>query len=91
MARTYPKVRVQPARALVATGDGQRIIMAGGGSSWQDLTLYLVARPLGIDEAMRVARVYLIDWHHVRSRRSHRMSATATRAFSRGCSAARWE
>jgi transcriptional regulator GlxA family with amidase domain len=39
--------------------------MAGGGSSWQDLTLYLMARLLGIDEAMRVARVYLIDWHHV--------------------------
>lgn len=65
MARSYPNVRVQPARALVATGEAQRIIMAGGGSSWQDLTLYLVARLLGIEEAMRVARVYLIDWHHV--------------------------
>jgi len=65
MADAYPKVRVQPARALVATGDAQRIIMAGGGSSWQDLTLYLVARLLGIEEAMRVARIYLIDWHHV--------------------------
>jgi transcriptional regulator GlxA family with amidase domain len=65
MAQTYPKVRIQPARALVATGEGQRIVMAGGGSSWQDLTLYLIARLLGIEEAMRLARVYLIDWHHV--------------------------
>lgn len=65
MAATYPKVRVQPSRALVATGEAQRIVMAGGGSSWQDLTLYLVARLLGIEEAMRVARVYMLDWHHV--------------------------
>jgi transcriptional regulator GlxA family with amidase domain len=65
MARAYPKVRVQPARSLVATGNGHRIVMAGGGSSWQDLTLYLIARLLGIEEAMRVARVYMIDWHHV--------------------------
>lgn len=65
MARMYPNVRVQPTRALVVTGEAQRIVMAGGGSSWQDMTLYLIARLLGIEEAMRVARVYLIDWHHV--------------------------
>jgi len=65
MAERYPKVRVQPNRALVITGDEQRLVMAGGGSSWQDMTLYLIARLLGIEEAMRVARVYLIDWHHV--------------------------
>lgn len=65
MAERYPGVRVQPNRALVITGDGQRLVMAGGGSSWQDMTLYLIARFLGIEEAMRVARVYLIDWHHV--------------------------
>jgi transcriptional regulator GlxA family with amidase domain len=65
MAERYPKVRVQPNRALVITGIEQRIVMAGGGSSWQDMTLYLIARLLGIEEAMRVARVYLIDWHHI--------------------------
>lgn len=65
MAERYPEVRVQPNRALVITGDEQRIVMAGGGSSWYDMALYLIARLLGIEEAMRVARVYLIDWHHV--------------------------
>jgi transcriptional regulator GlxA family with amidase domain len=65
MARMYPKVRVQPARALVVTGEAQRIVRAGGGSSWQDMTLYLIARLLGLEEAMRTARVFLIDWHHV--------------------------
>ena len=65
MAERYPNVRVQPNRALVITGEEQRIVMAGGGSSWHDMALYLVARLLGIEEAMRVARVYLIDWHHI--------------------------
>jgi transcriptional regulator GlxA family with amidase domain len=65
MAERYPEIRVQPNRALVVTGDEQRIVMAGGGSSWHDMALYLIARLLGIEEAMRVARVYLIDWHHV--------------------------
>lgn len=65
MAQRYPEVRVQPNRALVVTGDEQRIIMAGGGSSWHDMALYLIARLLGTEEAMRVARVYLIDWHHI--------------------------
>ncbi len=63
MSSRYPKVRMQPSRALVASGDGQRIITAGGGSSWYDLSLFLVARFLGQEEAMQLARVYLIDWH----------------------------
>jgi transcriptional regulator GlxA family with amidase domain len=65
MARRYPGVRVHKNRALVITGDGQRIIMAGGGTAWHDLGLYLIARELGAEEAMRVARLHLIDWHHL--------------------------
>lgn len=64
LARDYPQVKVHPARALVASGPGQRLITAGGGTSWQDLSLYLVARFLGQEEAMRIARIYLLDWHH---------------------------
>ena len=60
----YPGVRVHRDRALVQT-DGGRIVMAGGGTSWQDLALYLVARFASVDEAMRVARLFLIDWHEV--------------------------
>jgi transcriptional regulator GlxA family with amidase domain len=65
MARRYPRVAVRPNCALVVTGDGQRLVMAGGGSSWQDLTLYLIARLTTVEQAMRVARLYLMDWHHV--------------------------
>lgn len=65
MAARYPAVRVHANRALVTSGEGQRLIMAGGGTSWHDLALFLIARFVGIEEAMRVARLHLIDWHHV--------------------------
>lgn len=58
----YPGVRVHPRQALVIT-DGGRIIMAGGGTSWQDLALYLTARLGSVEEAMHLARLHLIDWH----------------------------
>lgn len=65
MARRYPTVRVEPYRALVTAGEGQRIVMVGGGSSWQDLALFLIARIVGLERALQVAKLYLIDWHHV--------------------------
>ena len=65
MAARYPQARVHPHRALVISGDAQRLIMAGGGTSWYDLALFLIARFLGTEEAMRVARLHLLDWHHV--------------------------
>jgi transcriptional regulator GlxA family with amidase domain len=61
----YPTVRVRKERALVVSGEGQRLVMAGGGTSWQDLALYLIARFVGVDVAMQVARINLIDWHAV--------------------------
>lgn len=60
----YPDVHVHPHRALVQA-DGGRILMAGGGTSWHDLALFLVARFASIDEAMGIARLFLIDWHQV--------------------------
>jgi len=65
LARQHPELRVREQCALVASGEGQRIVMAGGGTSWQDLALFLIARLVGVDEAMHVARVYLIDWHNI--------------------------
>jgi transcriptional regulator GlxA family with amidase domain len=37
--------------------------MAGGGTSHLDLILYLIARFVGLVEALEVAKVYLITWH----------------------------
>jgi transcriptional regulator GlxA family with amidase domain len=61
----YPAVKVHKERALVVSGEGQRLVMAGGGTSWQDLALYLIARFVGVEAAMNVARVNLIDWHAI--------------------------
>lgn len=61
----YPGVRVHRKRALVVSGSDSRLIMAGGGTSWEDLALYLVARLVGVEEAMQLAKLFLIDWHDV--------------------------
>jgi transcriptional regulator GlxA family with amidase domain len=63
MRRRYPKVKVHRARCLVAAGAGQRIITSGGITSYLDLGLFLVARFFGLEEAIHLARAYLIDWH----------------------------
>lgn len=65
MRRRFPKVKVREQRALVVAGEGNRLVMAGGGVSWLDLALYLIARQGGAEAAMQVARLYLIDWHDV--------------------------
>lgn len=65
MKRRFPTIKVRAQRALVVSGDGQRLVMAGGGTSWLDLALYLIARTVGIDAAMQVARLNLIDWHAI--------------------------
>lgn len=65
MNQRYPAVKLHPQRALVVTGEGQRLVMAGGGTTWLDLTLYLIARHAGVEAAMQVARLNLIDWHAI--------------------------
>lgn len=76
LQRRFPRVRVHAKRALVVTGEGQRLVMAGGGSSWLDLALYLIARVAGIEAAMQVARINLIDWHHVGQQPFARLART---------------
>jgi transcriptional regulator GlxA family with amidase domain len=63
LTNNYPGVKVRVDRSLVLSGEAQRIVMAGGGSSWQDLALYLIARFVGLKEAMEVAKVYMLQWH----------------------------
>jgi transcriptional regulator GlxA family with amidase domain len=61
----YPKIRLHANRALIIGGSEQRLVMAGGGTAWHDLALFLIARLIGAEEAMHVARLHLLDWHHV--------------------------
>ncbi len=76
LRHAFPAVTVHEQRALVVSGEGQRLIMAGGGTSWLDLSLYLIARMVGVDVAMQVARVNLIDWHHVGQQPFARLART---------------
>jgi len=59
---SYPDVEVREKQALVIA-DGGHLVMAGAGTSWQDLGLYLVARYAGVEEAMRTARLAMMSWH----------------------------
>jgi transcriptional regulator GlxA family with amidase domain len=72
----FPAVTVRAQRSLVVSGEGHRLIMAGGGTSWLDLALYIIARTVGVDEAMQVARINLIDWHDVGQQPFARLAPT---------------
>jgi transcriptional regulator GlxA family with amidase domain len=63
IARRHPSVRVRKERVLVPAGEGHRLVTAGGFSSWHDMVLYLVGRVAGLEEARRLAKLFLIDWH----------------------------
>jgi transcriptional regulator GlxA family with amidase domain len=65
LQKRHPRIRMRPQAALVASGEGQRLVMAGGGTSWLDLGLYLIARSCGVEAAMQTARINLIDWHDI--------------------------
>lgn len=62
LGRQYPTTRWRPEKALVTAGVGQRLVMAGSGTSWHTLALYLIARFVGAEEAIQVARLNIIDW-----------------------------
>lgn len=63
LAQRHPDIQVRPERVLVPAGAGHRLITAGGASSWHDLVLYLIGRVAGVEEARRIAKLYLLQWH----------------------------
>jgi transcriptional regulator GlxA family with amidase domain len=65
LRRDYPRTRWLPERSLVVAGEGQRLVMAGSGTSWHQLALFLIARFVGPEEAMQVARINVLDWNPV--------------------------
>lgn len=76
LRRRHPSVKVHEQRALVITGESQRLVMAGGGTSWMDLALYLIGRTVDVEVAMQVARLNLIDWHHIGQQPFARLART---------------
>ena len=59
----YPKVALHEDRILVQSGPGHSVVCAGGASSWQDLALLLIARYGGTQEALRMSKIFLHQWH----------------------------
>jgi transcriptional regulator GlxA family with amidase domain len=59
----YPRVRLEADKVLVASGPDRRIITGGGASTWNDLTLYLIARFCGGDAAVQIAKLFILNWH----------------------------
>jgi transcriptional regulator GlxA family with amidase domain len=61
--RLYPNVTLREERILVQGGPGHSIVCSGGASSWQDLALLLTARHAGTEEAIRISKLFLYQWH----------------------------
>lgn len=59
----FPDVRLCEDQVFIASGDGDRVLSAGGGTGWQDVILYLIARYGSLDLARQQARMFLMQWH----------------------------
>jgi transcriptional regulator GlxA family with amidase domain len=59
----YPKVKLHQDRILVQGGAGHSVVCSGGASSWQDLALLLIAKHAGTEEAIRISKLFLYQWH----------------------------
>ncbi|MER8830125.1 helix-turn-helix domain-containing protein [Mesorhizobium sp. M0938] len=59
----FPQIKLRKERVLVPAGEGHRIITAGSTTSWHDLLLYLIARVHSLEEARRIAKFFLLQWH----------------------------
>jgi transcriptional regulator GlxA family with amidase domain len=61
--KCFPDITLHEDRILVQAGRGHNIVCGGGASSWQDLCLMLIARHAGTDEALRISKLFLYQWH----------------------------
>jgi len=59
----YAKVKLRSESILTVAGEQDRIVTAGGVTSWQELTLYLIARLCGRQHALDIAKIYLLAGH----------------------------
>ena len=62
-AQSYPNVRMKKDSVLCLSAEAERIVTAGGVTSWQDLSLYLIARFCGQRQACETAKIHLLSGH----------------------------
>jgi len=61
--RSFPKVAFRPEPNITFADHTGRIVTAGGATSWQDLAIHIISRHCGAGEALRIAKVFLLQWH----------------------------
>ena len=59
----YPKVTMQENAILCLAGERDRIVTAGASASWQELTVYLISRICGPEQALRTTKIFLLSDH----------------------------
>jgi transcriptional regulator GlxA family with amidase domain len=62
-AKDYPRVTLRREGILCLTAEKDRIVTAGGVTSWQELALYIIARFCGAEAALQTAKVHLLSGH----------------------------
>lgn len=61
--RRFSRVRFVPEPNLAFADDSGRIVTSGGATSWHDLAIHIISRHCTPGEALRIAKVYLLQWH----------------------------
>jgi transcriptional regulator GlxA family with amidase domain len=61
--RSFPDVHFIPEPNIVFADESGRIVTAGGATSWHDLAIHIISRHCSPGEALRIAKVYLLQWH----------------------------
>jgi transcriptional regulator GlxA family with amidase domain len=59
----YPDIRLRKDSVLCLSSADDRVVTAGGVTSWQDLALFLIARFCGYQQACETAKVHLLSGH----------------------------
>jgi transcriptional regulator GlxA family with amidase domain len=59
----YPKVKLRLGEILSFAGEGERIVTAGGVTSWQELALYVIALLGGAEHAIQAAKIHILSGH----------------------------
>lgn len=60
---SYPAVPIHPERVLVISGTREELVSSGASATWHDMTLYLIARYVGVTAAQETARIFALQWH----------------------------
>ena len=62
-AKDYPHATLRRDSILCLTEEKDRIVTAGGVTSWQELALYIIVRFCGAEAALQTAKVHLLSGH----------------------------